>query len=73
MTVKSREYLDGPRLVEWLEGEGVQAGESRAFKSWRAGAVATVYAADRFLTKNGLHIHLLPDDLWVERPERGVR
>lgn len=68
MNTASREYLDGPRLVKWLEAEGLKAGESRAFNRWKAGAAATVYAADRFLTKRGLHIHLLPDDLWIDPP-----
>lgn len=69
MTVPGREFLDGPGLVEFLEHEGFSENQNRAFRRWKCGGAATVYAADRVLTKLGLHIHLLPDDLWIDTPD----
>ena len=66
MTLTGRQFLDGPRFVEWLEGEGVGGGDSRAFRRWKDGGAASVHSADRFLTKVGLHLGFLPDDLWIE-------
>jgi len=69
VSLTGRDFLDGPGLVTWLESEGVRNPESRAFTRWKSGGAASVYAADRFLTKVGLHIHLVPDDLWIATPD----
>lgn len=89
MNTQILEALDGPRLVAWIEAEGAHPVDlrlgyhARAVRHWRAGERAQVYEVDKVLTKLGLHLHLIPDDLWIEAPrkpryiptkfERGVR
>lgn len=72
LPLHEREALDGPRFVAWLEAEGEHLGDirlgyhARAVRHWRSGEPAQVYEADKVLTKVGLHLHLIPDDLWIE-------
>lgn len=75
-----RDWLDGPKLVTWLEETGiltcptVQLGEDECrIRRWRDGCAASYYAADRILCKLGVCIGELPEDFYRERPENGRR
>jgi hypothetical protein len=69
---KERNWLDGNRLVEWLEANGhsltkpIVGPLECSIRRWRGGAKCSVYQADRLLTKLGVHLHEVPDDLWVD-------
>lgn len=68
------EYLDGLKLVGWLEGHGHKLDETslgfhrRYIHSWRRGEAAELYKADAVMTKLDLHVDQLPEDFWVEAP-----
>jgi hypothetical protein len=71
--MREPEWLDGPRFVTWLEGqeehlENWRVGSTfgRRLTSWRSGAAASVWAVDRILTQLGLHLSLIPEDLWLQ-------
>ena len=72
MEVQERNWLDGPRLVEWLEDRSanlakpVLGDHERAIRHWREGGACSVFQADRVLTKLNIHLHELPDHLWLE-------
>lgn len=65
--------VDGPMLVAWIEAmhpdlhdahqERDQAMIRRLYE-WRHGGAATIYAADRWLTRLGHHLSELPDAMF---------
>lgn len=76
------DWLDGPKFLAWLE-------EKHGFKSWvhggymkqtawrwKKGEKVSIWKADELLTKLDLHIHLIPEDIWiapVDRKPKGRR
>lgn len=77
MVTTEPQWLDGPRLVCWLEGKGLFSmqlqvgGLARRVSDWKKGTTANVFTADRVLTRLGLHISEIPDELWVDSPLTG--
>ena len=77
------DWLDGPKLVAWLEavaGDELGSGTGRAAESasrrigdWRRGGRASVYALDAILTRLGLHLSMVPEELYVEANPRRQR
>jgi hypothetical protein len=73
-----RNWLDGRLLLEWLEGrrcdlsKAVIGNHDRAVRHWREGGSCSVFQVDRVLTKLGIHLHELPDHLWLEEPPKGA-
>lgn len=74
---ETAEWLDGPRLAEWLESHGLlspsrQLGSSTegSFRRWKNGAKANVFAVDRVLVKLGLALSEIPDEFWTCPPQR---
>lgn len=71
-----KEWLDGPRFIAWLEDEfnfdrhGNGPIVERRAHGLSRGEALSVWSADRLLTTIGLHISLIPDDLWVEKKPR---
>ena len=70
------EWLDGPKFAAWLEDKGIAAndidpGHGSAPGKWRRGAGVSIYKADEILTRFGLHITDLPDDMYRESPKTG--
>jgi hypothetical protein len=64
-------YLNGPRLVAWLTSEGIERehltdSETRRYYDWERGDRADVYSqiVDRMLTRYGIALVNLPDDIW---------
>jgi hypothetical protein len=74
MAASDRNWIDGSRLVDWLQERGAQltrpalGGHERAIRHWREGKACSVYQADRVLTRLGFHLHELPDDFWLDGP-----
>lgn len=74
------DWLDGPKLVAWLEEEGflrdarAQLGDAHveAVRKWRDGRAANVYSADELLLCLGLTIAQLPESVYRENPRLGV-
>lgn len=73
------EWLDGPALAAWLRDNGLdhptyQLGHTleRAVSRWRDGARAYVFVVDAVLTKLGLHLSEIPDELWTDAPQGGA-
>jgi Transposase len=70
-------WLDGQRLVEWLEDRGcsltkaVLGHHERAVRHWRDGGACSVFQADRVLTKLDIHLHEVPGHLWLEESPKG--
>jgi hypothetical protein len=69
------DWLDGPRLVEWLEDHGLdnikaQLGSSleRPIRDWRYGTAASIYTVDKILVRLGCHLSELPEDLFTDSP-----
>ena len=66
-----RYWLDGPGLVAWLERGGADltdtaiGGRARTVRHWRRGGMASLDVAESLLIELGLHIELLPDELWL--------
>ena len=46
---------------------GMHSNLGRGLARWRQGAAVSVYSADLYLTEIGLHLSLLPDDLYREK------
>ena len=72
-------FLDAPGFVRWLEEEFPESFNarvsnstfSRAILRWRKESkTLSIFTADHFLTEMGLHISLIPDDLFVANPDR---
>jgi hypothetical protein len=61
-----KDYLDGPGLAAWVEQQGIVM-THRNVQPWRRGACVSVWRADYFLTKHGIHLHALPDWLWIDK------
>jgi hypothetical protein len=66
-------YLDGPNFVAFLTAEGIASEnltetEARKFHDWKNGVRADVYSAtvDRLLTRYGLPVSYLPDEVWSD-------
>lgn len=71
------DWLDGPKLVEWLKENGLkridelQPINARAVRRWKkTGTKANIYSADRVLTEIERHLPELPDELWTTDPNR---
>lgn len=65
------EWLNGPRLVEWLLSRGVRpsrielgAANYRALNRWKNGGAASVWVLDRILTDCGISLSEVPVDLF---------
>lgn len=72
--MESREWLDGPSFVEFLEEHSIKphwtnAALDRAYRRWRSGSAASVYPADSLLTEHNLTIHDIPDHCWIGPPQ----
>lgn len=71
--MSEKEWLDGPQFVRWLEDEfnfdrnGNGPVVERRIHSLMQGGSISVWSADRLLTAIGLHISLIPDELWLAR------
>ena len=72
LTWENAKVANGPRLVRWLEQNGVPTPASPC-NAWRAGSQATLASIDRILTRHGLHLWMVPDDLWEPPRPRGGR
>ncbi len=69
-------YLDGRRLADWLEAEGLITEEFTpefltksqrdSFNRWKKGVRAELGYVDRLLTSLYRHIEELPDDVFLE-------
>lgn len=70
---------DGPKVAAWFmrefpellaenEGRGALA---RRVRDWRKGAHAEFYTIDRYVTKLGLHVSCVPEDVWRLEFTRG--
>lgn len=66
-------FLDGPKLIEWFESEGVEyrlltEAQQRRWSDWRKGCRADLYSntVDRIMTEHYLSSRLIPDDCWSE-------
>lgn len=64
------DWIHGPDFIAWLEGEfnfdrhgNGPVIERRAVGLLRGDSIS-LWSADRFLTNIGLHVALIPDDLW---------
>lgn len=73
-------WLLGRPLCRWLEedegcvlNEVTLASHIKDVRSWKTGAKVHVFDADKVLTKLGLHLHLVPDDVWAERGPRTTK
>ncbi len=69
---ETAEWLDGPRLVEWLRENGLRSAKGqlggsleRAYGRWREGGMASVYTVDQVLVKLHLHLTDIPESLWA--------
>jgi hypothetical protein len=66
------EKADGPKVAAWIIDNvpGVNSmndpDAARRLRDWHKGAQVGVYALDRVLTRHGLHLSCLPDDVWCE-------
>lgn len=73
------EWIQGPGLVVWLESHGlfspdIQLGfHARRIRHWREGKTADLHTADIVLTKLGLHLSEIPDELWLEEAPKARR
>lgn len=73
----SGEWIDGRKLVAYLEDRGYQLSQSaighhaRAVRHWRNGGAASIFQADALLIKLDLHPDLLPEDMWLEESPLG--
>lgn len=74
-TQESR-WLSGRKVWEWLDQRvdmrDVQMYHPLAMdtiRKWRNGSTAEIYTVDRVLTKLGLHISELPDDIGCDAPQ----
>lgn len=70
------QWVNGPRLVEWLESAGAirkgrdAEGENRRIREWRAGAQGHVESSvDRMLCGYGLHLFEIPNECFEPRKE----
>jgi hypothetical protein len=69
---QTAEKADGPKVAAWITDNipGINsindADAARRVRDWFNGSQAGVYALDRILTRHGVHISRLPDDLWLE-------
>lgn len=72
------DWLDGPKLVAWLEGTGlltnasIQVGrdDESLIRGWRGGRAANYYVADRVLCRLGVCIGELPPSFYRSEPAR---
>jgi hypothetical protein len=69
LTWTNATYANGPKVVAWLERWKVPT-PSHPCREWREGGQATVAAVDRIVTRNGLHLSVLPDEVWEPRRPR---
>ncbi len=64
------EWLHAPLFRDWLESEGVEPGhlelsEQRQWAGWGLDAMSiTVALADQICTRLGLHLSMIPDEVW---------
>lgn len=71
---ETAEWLDGPRVVDWLRANGLRSAKAlggkleRRLQDWRHGTAASVYVLDEILVQLHLNLHDVPDDLWIETP-----
>jgi hypothetical protein len=71
-------FLDGPRLHQWVldeEGghmrnqEGRLGNRLKEFRRWRDGEPANAADADVVLLKLGLHLGMVPDEIYIAERE----
>lgn len=68
-------WLHGDKFSAWLRDHGltspalqVDFNAARLICKWESqGGLASVYTADRILTRLGFHLSELPDDIWADR------
>lgn len=71
------EWLDGPKLAQWLESHcGItepcrQLGPigGRRMNAWKHGAVASLKAIDRILLDLPQGLHEIPAEFWLDEKE----
>lgn len=70
------EWLDGPAFVAWLEdhwalqGSLYPEGIQRRIWQWRHGSPASIWVADKLLTAMGLHLDIVPEEMFMaESPQ----
>lgn len=75
-----KEWVDGPRFVEWVEEVRAdymaELSDSQHRAMWRfrqPGAKAALPTVDRICCALFLHIDEIPEDLWTESPNKGRR
>jgi hypothetical protein len=74
------DWLDGPKIVTWLEESGIltcpsiQVGreDECRIRAWRGGGAADYYVADRILCKLGVCIGELPESFFRSAPDRTI-
>ncbi len=76
------EWLDGPGIAKWAKEAGIwdatlemtNPSFVRRLREWeKPGCLANVYTLDRHLTKEGIHLHEVPEELYTERePQKGT-
>lgn len=65
-------YLDGPKLIAFLESEGITRGilteaQKRRWWDWEQGGRASIYkTAGQILTEHQISEALIPEDVWCE-------
>lgn len=69
---ETSDWLDGPKLVEWLGRYGLERSEHRLsedhierLRRWGKGGKANVYVVDEILIRLGRHLSELPDSLFL--------
>lgn len=65
--------FNGPRLVAWLESTDAELTQAtlgqrpkKAVTAWKEGADAPLGLVDVVCTRAGLHLSMVPDELWEE-------
>lgn len=73
MTEQLKELqFNGPEIVSWLEStdadlsQNVIGNSAKALKRWREGEGAPLGTVDVICTKAGLHLSMVPDELWED-------
>jgi hypothetical protein len=65
------EWADGPKLLAWMRSEHIPIiaptdSWKRKVRRWNRGAQARIWDVDALLTRAGVPITLMPDEIWRE-------
>lgn len=65
-------WIDGPKLVEWMEEVGIIGPDKETVESaryWRQGRRANVYSVDALLIERGHCLGEIPDEFYITSPK----